>query len=51
MGFVPAVFWNETNQEAQRTVTAFLKMAETRFAQVNENDFERIINAAVPKSA
>ena len=36
---------------AQRVVADFHRMAEKRFAEVDENEKERIVNSAIPKSA
>ena len=34
----------------QRAVVDFHKMAEKRFAEVDENEEERIVNSAVPET-
>ena len=39
------------SHEAQRTVADFLKMAEKRFAEVNENDNEGTVYSAIPQNA
>ena len=41
------LFGDKTSHEAQQMTGDFLKVAEKRFAEVNENDNERI-NSAVP---
>ena len=48
MGLTVPTVWDEMNHEAQRAVADFIKMAEKRFAEVNENDNERIVNSAIP---
>ena len=37
------------NHEAQRAAADFLKKAEKRFSEVNENDNERTANSAIPQ--
>ena len=50
MGLAVSIVRDETNHKARRAVADFLKIAEKRFAEVNKNDNERIVNSAIPKT-
>ena len=45
--FVVPTVLDETNYEAQRAIADFLKMAEKRFAEINKNDNERVVNSTI----
>ena len=49
MGFVVPAVWDKTSHR-QRAVAGFHKMAEKRFAEVNENEKDQIVSLAIPKN-
>ena len=49
MGFVVPTVSDKTSHR-QRAVTDFHNMAEKRFAEVNENEKDQIVNSAIPKN-